>query len=145
MPVFEPIGIIRTPYLDEVPRQPDETAQGEFRIILDERFREGLDQLEIFRYIYVLFHLDRLDKTVKMTVSPPTAQGRRVGLFASRSPARPNPIGLSVVRIKKIEGTTIYTSGIDARDETPLLDIKPYIRDLDSKPDANLGWRDEER
>ena len=145
MPFFEPIGVIRTPYLDEVPRQPDESAQGEFRIILDERFREGLDQLGIFRYIYVLFHLDRLDRTIRMTVTPPTAKGRQVGLFASRSPARPNPIGLSIVRILKIEGTTIYISGIDARDETPLLDIKPYIRDLDSKPDANLGWRDDEQ
>ena len=66
-----------------------------------------------------------------------------MGLFASRSPVRPNPIGLSVVRIKKIVGSVVYTSGLDVFDKTPLLDIKPYIKDLDTKLDANYGWLDE--
>jgi tRNA-Thr(GGU) m(6)t(6)A37 methyltransferase TsaA len=63
-----------------------------------------------------------------------------VGVFASRSPTRPNPIGLSVVRIKRIEGNVIHVSGLDVFDGTPLLDIKPYIDELDVKKDANLGW-----
>ena len=63
-----------------------------------------------------------------------------VGLFASRSPVRPNPIGLSIVRLKRIEGNVVYTSGLDVFDGTPLLDIKPYIKGLDSKDDANYGW-----
>ena len=75
-----------------------------------------------------------------MDVSPPWANGLRVGLFASRSPLRPNPIGLSVVRVKGIENNRVYTSGLDVFDGTPLLDIKPYINDLDSKCDANNGW-----
>jgi tRNA-Thr(GGU) m(6)t(6)A37 methyltransferase TsaA len=140
---FEPIGVIRTPYVDSAPYQPVESDEQEFRIILDERYREGLAELEKFRCIYVLYHIDRLDREVRMKVSPPWAAGRQVGLFASRSPVRPNPIGLSVVRIKKIEGSTIYTSGLDVFDETPLLDIKPYIRDLDVKLDANYGWLDD--
>lgn len=63
-------------------------------------------------------------------------------MFASRSPARPNPIGLSIVRLKKVVGNEVFTSGLDVFDNTPLLDIKPYINDLDSKHDANYGWID---
>lgn len=140
---FEPIGVIRTPYQESAPRQADAAAAGDFRIIVDECCRQGLNQLERFRYLYVFFHIDRLDRAVSMMVSPPMAEGRQVGLFASRSPVRPNPIGLSIVRIKKIEGTVIHTTGIDALDGTPLLDIKPYIRHLDVKLDANDGWLDD--
>jgi tRNA (Thr-GGU) A37 N-methylase len=64
-------------------------------------------------------------------------------VFASRSPVRPNPIGISVVRIRGIENREIFTSGMDVFDGTPLLDIKPYIKDLDSKADANYGWIEE--
>jgi len=78
-----------------------------------------------------------------MTVSPPWTPDTKVGLFASRSPARPNPIGISIVRVKKITGNEIITSGLDVFDNTPLLDIKPYIKDLDSKNDANYGWLDD--
>jgi tRNA (Thr-GGU) A37 N-methylase len=75
-----------------------------------------------------------------MMIQPPWAKGKKVGLFASRSPVRPNPIGLSIVRIKKIIENKIYTSGLDVFDGTPLLDIKPYIKDLDDKFDADYGW-----
>jgi tRNA-Thr(GGU) m(6)t(6)A37 methyltransferase TsaA len=143
MIVFEPIGVIRTPYRDSAPYQPVDTEGQEFRITLDECYREGLVGLEKFRYLYVLFHIDKLSRPVKMQVCPPWAKGREVGLFASRSPIRPNPIGLSIVRIIKIAGTDIYTSGLDVFDQTPLLDIKPYIKDLDTKLDANYGWLDD--
>jgi len=75
-----------------------------------------------------------------MRVSPPWAGGKQVGVFASRSPVRPNPVGLSIVRIKKIAGNKIYTSGLDVFDNPPLLDIKPYIKGLDNKDDADYGW-----
>ena len=140
MIVFEPIGLIRTPYQDSAPRQPVESDSGAFRLELHSRLLEALTDLATFRYLYLLFYFDRLERPVRMRVSPPWADGREVGLFASRSPARPNPIGLSVVRLKKIEGTILYTSGIDVLDKTPLLDIKPYIADLDIKQDANRGW-----
>lgn len=139
---LEPIGVIRTPYQKTAPFQPQEDDHRDFYLELNPSMLEALDGLEAFRYIYVLFHIDRLDRPVKMRVSPPWARGRSVGLFASRSPVRPNPIGLSVVRIKKIEGTRVYTSGLDVFDETPLLDIKPYLKDLDAKLDANYGWLD---
>ena len=96
-----------------------------------------------FRYIYVIYYLHRVSRDIEDFVSPPWAGGYEVGLFASRSPARPNPIGLSIVRVKDIVGSEIYTSGLDVYDGTPLLDIKPYIQDLDSKADADHGWLDE--
>lgn len=112
-----------------------------FTLILHEKFVPALRDLDTFRYIYVIFFLDRIrPKEHYAHVSPPWAEGKKVGLFASRSPNRPNPIGLSIVEVKKIDGNVIYTSGLDVYDNTPLLDIKPYIQDLDVKPDANYGW-----
>jgi len=78
-----------------------------------------------------------------MTVIPPWANRIQVGLFASRTPLRPNPIGLSIVQLREIRSNRIYTSNLDVFDGTPLLDIKPYIRDLDSKTEANCGWIDD--
>jgi len=137
---FQPIGIIKTPYLDSAPYQPVDTDTQEFYLELEPKYVAGLKELGTFTYIYVLYYIDRLKNASEMNVSPPWAGGKKIGLFASRSPQRPNPIGLSVVRIKKISGQRVYTSGLDVFDNTPLLDIKPYINDLDSKCDANNGW-----
>ena len=134
------IGTIRTPFAGEAPNQPSETDKGEFRIVLSPQYAAGLCGLSSFRYLYVFYYMDRVHGGRSMTVRPPGAGGREVGLFASRSPVRPNPIGLSVVRLLRIVGNEIYTSGLDVFDGTPVLDIKPYIRDLDSKGEANNGW-----
>jgi tRNA-Thr(GGU) m(6)t(6)A37 methyltransferase TsaA len=139
---LHPIGVLRTPYKDHAPKQPQPDAEGDFRIVLDERWADGLYMLEKFKYLNVLFFLDRSPDDVVTRVTPPSVP-MKVGLFASRSPKRPNPIALSVVTIKKISGNTIFISGIDALDKTPLLDIKPYIGALDCKPDAGNGWIDE--
>ena len=140
---FRQIGIIHTPYTNNAPYQPVENDEGEFFILLDSDYSDGLNKLSQFRYAYVIYYIHRLRRGVSMSVIPPWAEGRKVGLFASRSPLRPNPIGLSVVKIKKIVKNKIFTSGLDVFDGTPLLDIKPYIKDLDSKNDANYGWIDE--
>lgn len=137
---LNPIGIIKTPYLDTAPYQPVDTDEQEFYLQLQPEYTAGLKTLDFFTYIYVLYYIDRLKTAAAMEVSPPWAAGKKIGLFASRSPVRPNPIGLSVVRIKKIIDGRVYTSGLDVFDGTPLLDIKPYINDLDSKCDANNGW-----
>jgi tRNA-Thr(GGU) m(6)t(6)A37 methyltransferase TsaA len=139
---FKQIGTIKTPYTDNAPYQPIDEDEGEFRIVLNDEYSEGLLELSSFRYIYVIYYVDRLRGRLSMVVSPPWTSGAKVGLFASRSPARPNPIGVSIVRLKKIVGNEIFTSGMDVFDNTPLLDIKPYVRDLDSKDDANYGWID---
>jgi tRNA-Thr(GGU) m(6)t(6)A37 methyltransferase TsaA len=137
------IGRIHTPYVDSAPYQPADDDRDEFWITLDPQYREGLAGLEKFTYIYVLFSAHLLHGTAPLTVTPPWAGGRhQVGVFASRSPQRPNPIGLSVVRLKRIVEGTVYTSALDAFDGTPVLDLKPYIAELDAKHDANLGWLD---
>ena len=79
-------------------------------------------------------------RRLSMLVIPPWSDGKEIGLFASRSPVRPNPIGVSIVKLLKINKNEIFTSGLDVFDGTPLLDIKPYVKDLDSKEDANYGW-----
>ncbi len=138
--VFKPIGRIHTPYREKAPYQPVEADEGEFWVELFPEYEEGLKDLDTFRYIYLLYYIDRLTRDVTLTVEPFWAGEIEVGLFASRSPLRPNPIGLSIVKILKIEGNRIVTTGLDVFDGTPLLDIKPYIKDLDSKKDANYGW-----
>lgn len=140
----KPIGRVHTPYNNRwtTPYQPPETGAPEdvFYVELDTPYIEGLYRLETFSYVYLLYHLDRTDKSPSMRVKIPWAFDTTVGIFSSRSPARPNPIGLSVVRLLSKEPPRLYISAIDVFDATPLLDIKPYIRDLDSKPDANHGW-----
>lgn len=138
--ILNSIGTIKTPYDNKAPYQPVESEGDEFYLEIDKPYVDGLKRLDSFRYIYVFYYLDRLKEPAKMMVKPPWSDGREVGLFASRSPARPNPVGLSIVRLKKIIGNRVYTSGLDVFDKTPLLDIKPYIKDLDSKEDACYGW-----
>lgn len=137
---FNQIGIIRTPYKNNAPYQPVHEDEGNFYIEINPQYIDGLYKLSKFYYIYVIYYIHRIKKELSMTISTPWTDGTRVGVFASRSPVRPNPIGLSVVHIKKIKDNKIFTSGLDVFDETPLLDIKPYIKDLDSKSDANYGW-----
>ncbi len=134
------IGVIRTPYKNNAPYQPIEKDQGNFQIIVDPQYTEGLHKLDQFHYIYVIYYTHRVSREVKNIVSPPWTGGFEVGTFASRSPVRPNFIGLSIVRIKQVLENKILTTGLDVFDGTPLLDIKPYIKDLDSKCDANYGW-----
>lgn len=141
---FEAIGSIHTPYLPTlpIPFQPIPDAPGEFWITLNPEYQSGLDKLMSYRYLYILYHLDQVKSEVNLQVTPPWAD-IEVGLFASRSPHRPNPIGLSIVELKGIEGNEILISGIDVYNGTPLLDIKPYIKVIDVKPDANNGWYEE--
>jgi tRNA-Thr(GGU) m(6)t(6)A37 methyltransferase TsaA len=140
---LEQIGIIKTPYQNNAPHQPIDNDEEEFYIIINHQYVDGLRDLRKFNYIYLIYYADRVIRKAEMMAYPPWAEGKKVGVFASRSPVRPNPIGLSVVRIKNIVENRIYTSGLDAFDGTPLLDIKPYIKDLDSKSDANYGWIEE--
>ena len=137
------IGVIRTPYIDDAPYQPVDEDKGEFRIVLDREYTDGLADLDSFRYIFAIYYIHRLTRSPSMIESPSWTPGTKVGLFSSRSPVRPNPIGISIVRIKKIVSNEIFTSGLDVLDNTPLLDVKPYVKDLDSKSDANYGWLDD--
>ena len=123
---YSSIGVIHTPYKDNAPYQPVEDDSGVFKISLEGRFAEALHRLEEFDYIYVLYHIHQAMDEPPMIMAPSWAGGVKVGMFASRSPLRPNQIGLSIVKVKRIEGSEIWTSGMDAFDGTPVLDIKPY-------------------
>ncbi|MGQ9616498.1 MAG: tRNA (N6-threonylcarbamoyladenosine(37)-N6)-methyltransferase TrmO [Spirochaetota bacterium] len=136
---LHPIGTIRSPFIKEVPGDID-MDQVECRIVIDPAFKDGLLKLDAFSHIYILFYFHKVNKKPQMIVKPPRAGGISVGVFASRSPVRPNGIGLGIVRLKHIEGNEIYTSGFDVLDGTPILDIKPYIGSKDSKAEANDGW-----
>lgn len=143
--VYHPIGIIRTPYGEMAPFQADENhTGGPFILELEERYESGLSGLEKHSHVIVLFHLDRARGYNGSNLAhPPHLNGGTVGLFASRSPNRPNGIGLDVARILRIEGNRIYTTGLSALNNTPLLDVKPYItadlKELDRVPPAEPG------
>jgi tRNA-Thr(GGU) m(6)t(6)A37 methyltransferase TsaA len=141
-----PIGVIRTPFADRAsaPRQPDHGsgAAGVIELVPDGRYEHALEDLDRFRFIWVLFWF-HLNDGWHAKVRPPRSAERR-GLFATRSPYRPNPIGMSVLRLERIEGLSLHVLGVDMVDGTPLIDIKPYIPYSDSIPDAGHGWLDDE-
>ena len=116
-----------------------ENDEGEFIIEVEPAYEAGLNRLEEFSYIYVLYYLHRRSGKISLETRPPWTD-QVVGLFASRSPHRPNPIGLSVVRLQRRQGNNLFVSGLDVFDGTPLLDLKPYLQELDSKADADYGW-----
>lgn len=135
---ISPIGIIKSLYLDKAPRRPDENEKGEFYIEIFPKYAEGLHNLEKFSHIYVIAYLDK-SVGFSLLVHPPN-HNSEVGVFASRSPFRPNPIGLNIVELKKIEKNKIFISPVDFLNNTPVIDIKPVIKSLDKVETANNGW-----
>jgi tRNA-Thr(GGU) m(6)t(6)A37 methyltransferase TsaA len=144
---IQPIGKILSPYkeLFGTPRQGLLVPQNRGYIELNTDIApESLDGLIGFSHIWVLFHFHKnKSKTLKFKVHPPRAGGDSFGVFATRSPHRPNPIGMSVLRLLGIEGRKLAVAGLDLVDGTPVLDIKPYVKDYDSHPDATRGWLDQ--
>ncbi len=139
---FNSIGIIRSPFksLDGMPIQPIGARGIKGKIELNEEYKDGLKDLDGFSHIILIYHL-HLSKGHSLEVKPFLDTQKR-GIFATRAPKRPNAIGLSVVRLEKIEGTKIYISDVDIVDGTPLLDIKPYIPNFDKHNDDEIiiGW-----
>jgi tRNA-Thr(GGU) m(6)t(6)A37 methyltransferase TsaA len=145
---YKPIGIVRTPFttLDNMPIQPA-AAQGVLGTIeLDPELVEGLSDLDGFSHILLLYHLHEAG-TARLRVTPYLDDQPR-GVFATRAPRRPNPIALSLVRLLRIEQNILHIQNVDILDNTPLLDIKPYIPEIDSVIDDNslrLGWIESHR
>lgn len=140
MHVFQPIGQIRSPFSrrNETPIQPYRSQAGG-RVELLPEYEGGLQDLEGFSYVILLYVFHRADAGYDLTVTP-FLDSEPKGLFATRYPRRPNPIGLSVVRLTRREGRVLHVDGIDVLDGTPLLDIKPYAPPFDAHPDADFGW-----
>jgi tRNA-Thr(GGU) m(6)t(6)A37 methyltransferase TsaA len=137
---YQPIGLIRSPFekLRGTPIQPRDKKGKNGRVELYPEYREGLDDLDGFSHIILLYHL-HLSSGYKLKVVPFLDSTLR-GLFSTRAPHRPNAIGLSTVKLLKIESNIIHISCPDVIDGTPLLDIKPYIPSFDEKTDVSIGW-----
>ena len=145
------IGYAHTPYLDQAPYQPaqgQDRASDAFYIEMAPAYAAGLTQLDTFTHIFVVSYLDRAPG-YGMLVRPPWREGdEQYGLFATRSPNRPSPIGLTRTQMRRVERNRIYTGPLDLYDGTPILDVKPFIRSIDgiesSRQDApssgNDGW-----
>jgi tRNA-Thr(GGU) m(6)t(6)A37 methyltransferase TsaA len=130
------IGRIHTPWTrrEDCPKNPREAAAALCTIALDLRFAEGLAGLEGTSHVIVLYWMDRARRDLVRQM--PRHLGEARGTFSLRSPARPNPIALSVARLLRIDGTTIEVQGLDCLDGTACIDIKPYFPSIDSVPDA---------
>jgi tRNA (adenine37-N6)-methyltransferase len=137
---FRPIGVIRTPFPSTagMPIQATAAVGIPGWIELDPDLAAGLVDLEGFSHLILLYHLHRITAP-RLTVTP-FLDDRPHGIFATRSPARPNPIGISTVRLIAIVGSTIEIEVVDMLDGTPLLDIKPYVPAFDDRDDARIGW-----
>ncbi len=142
---LHPIGIVESCYLDKfgTPRQPGLVPSSFARIKIAAEWQpaDSLQGLEAFSHIWIVFHFHQNQVShFHAKVHPPRMGGDKIGLFATRSPHRPNPIGLSLVKLERIEAPYVYVSGIDIVDGTPVIDIKPYIGYVESIPDAVSGW-----
>jgi tRNA-Thr(GGU) m(6)t(6)A37 methyltransferase TsaA len=137
--LMHPIGVIHTPFLDKAstPIQSiRSTARGSVEV--DPAYAEGLQDLEGFSHI-ILLYVFHQSAAFSLRVKPFLDDQLR-GLFATRYPARPNPIGLSVVRLLTRTGNSLEIEGVDTLDGTPLLDIKPYVPEFDVRTNTSTGW-----
>lgn len=152
---FSPIGVVKSCFKEKfgVPRQSlmADQAFGILKLNPDPAFSLAVKDLEGFSHIWVLYVFHKnIEKGWNPTIIPPRLEGpQRVGVFASRSPHRPNPIGLSCLKLERIDhlakgGIEIHVSGLDILDGSPLLDIKPYLSYADSIVDAKSGWAEGE-
>ena len=148
---IEPIGYIENDYKEKfgIPRQSGLTENVISKITFTEDYQDPdfFREIEKFTHLWLIWYFSEIDKKdIKATVRPPKLGGnKRVGVFASRSPFRPNRIGISCVKLVQTEfnykeGKSIFVSGADLMNGTPIIDIKPYLPYTDSKPDASNGF-----
>ncbi|MFA5327590.1 MAG: tRNA (N6-threonylcarbamoyladenosine(37)-N6)-methyltransferase TrmO [Prolixibacteraceae bacterium] len=142
---YLPIGIIKTPFseISNMPIQPTGAAKISGIIELNPEFASGLKDLDGFSHIILLYHLHRITG-YKLSVVP-FMDDKSHGIFATRSPARPNPIGISIVELLKVEGNRLFIEGVDMLNETPLLDIKPFFSKFDNRAETRSGWLEEKK
>ena len=137
---MRPIGYVRSPYRDkaEIPKGPDARHEVDGIIDVLPEFEAGLQDIDGFSHLFVIWIFDRAEPGDALVSTPPT-DDRPHGVFASRSPQRPNPLGLTVVELRRRDGSALHVHGVDMLDGTPVIDIKPY---LSSVPPERLrrGW-----
>jgi tRNA-Thr(GGU) m(6)t(6)A37 methyltransferase TsaA len=143
---YRPIGVIHSPFdcLEEMPIQPTGEASAAGTVEVFPEFAEGLADLEGFSHIYLLYHFHKVcartpGRATKLRVIPFLDTVPR-SLFATRAPSRPNPIGLSLVKLLRIERNLLHVDRLDVLDGTPLLDIKPYVPAFEPAGAVRTGW-----
>jgi tRNA-Thr(GGU) m(6)t(6)A37 methyltransferase TsaA len=137
---FAPIGIIHSPFteLEGMPIQPAGAAGVKGTVEVFKDYRPGLKDLDGFSHIILLYHFHR-SRGFNLHIVP-FMDSKPRGLFATRAPKRPNPIGLSIVCLDKIEDGMLHIQNVDILDGTPLLDIKPYVPEFDAQRKVRTGW-----
>jgi tRNA-Thr(GGU) m(6)t(6)A37 methyltransferase TsaA len=137
---YKPIGIIHSPFsqIENMPIQPSAAKGIKGKIVIDEEYVEGLSDLDGFSHIYLIYHL-HLSKSFNLKVVPFLDDQER-GVFSTRAPKRPNPIGISIVKLIKIDENVLEIENVDIVDGTPLLDIKPYVQEMESVDQIRIGW-----
>ncbi|MBU7004494.1 MAG: tRNA (N6-threonylcarbamoyladenosine(37)-N6)-methyltransferase TrmO [Theionarchaea archaeon] len=138
--ILIPIGSIRTPFddIEGMPIQPGGAADILGRVEVKPEYMEGLKDLEGFSHIILIYQFHR-SRGFSLQVHPFLDDEAR-GVFSTRAPRRPNPIGFSVVELTRVDGWILHVRGIDVLDGTPLLDIKPYVPDFDTPRATRIGW-----
>jgi tRNA-Thr(GGU) m(6)t(6)A37 methyltransferase TsaA len=139
---YQPVGFVHSPFESAhgTPIQPSRACGTEGTVEIDEQYAEALSDLDGFSHIILICHLHKASP-FKLKVVPYLDTELR-GLFATRAPSRPNPIGLSVVRLLDIDGSTLRIEGVDLLDGTPVLDIKPFVKEFDDPTEIRCGWLD---
>ena len=138
---YEPIGVIRTAFEspEGMPIQPVGDTAVAGTVEVTEEYTDGLQDLDGFTHCLLLYHFHASDDAAPLEVEPFLDDEQR-GVFATRAPQRPNPIGLSVVEIESVTDGVITVNGIDVVDQTPLLDIKPFVPEFDVPSEVDTGW-----
>ncbi len=131
--IYKPVGVFHSEYTERTgaPRQGILKPDGKGTIEIFNEYRGAMKSLELFEYIIVIYHFDRAYNWNLIVKPPASDPDLTFGLFATRSPNRPNPIGIATVRLDKVGNGILHVSGIDAFDGTPVLDIKPYLPSID--------------
>jgi tRNA-Thr(GGU) m(6)t(6)A37 methyltransferase TsaA len=138
---YTPIGVIRSPFQTPagMPVQSVAAKGVAGMIELAPTYQDGLQDLEGFSHLLLLYHFHLARRSPSLVVTP-FLDDQPHGIFATRSPQRPNPIGLSLVRLIRVVGTQVYIEDVDVVDGTPLLDIKPYVPAFDVREATGIGW-----
>lgn len=142
---FQPIGFIYSPFTDLVgmPIQPSGAEGIRGKVEIFPEHAEGLTDLDGFSHIILLYYFHKVKKK-KMLVTPFLDSSLR-GVFATRAPSRPNPIGLSIVKLRSVEDNILHIQNVDVLDGTPLLDIKPYVPEFDQYSNTRIGWLEQNK
>lgn len=140
---YRPIGKLHSPHKSAkgTPIQPSSAEGVEGRVEIFPDYRDGLEDLGGFSHVTLIYHFHLAGEST--LIAKPYMDKEYHGVFATRSPARPNPVGISTMRLKKIEEGVLYLEDVDVLDGTPVLDVKPHVVEFDQPDDTSIGWLEE--